>query len=132
MTRHWRRFLFISAGIFGATGVMAGAFASHGLAALVEPRLVAIFETGARYQLVHAVAILALAAIGQHPGAGRWAVWSALSFTFGILVFSGSLYLRVLADLPALGAITPVGGLGFILGWVCVMVAGWRSIDGER
>lgn len=131
MTRHWRRFLLISAGIFGATGVMAGAFASHGLSALVEPRLVAVFEIGARYQLVHAVAILALAAMAQHPEAGRWAVWSALSFTFGILVFSGSLYLRVLADLPVLGAITPVGGLGFILGWVGVMVAGWRSVDGE-
>jgi uncharacterized membrane protein YgdD (TMEM256/DUF423 family) len=131
MTRHWRRFLLISAGIFGATGVMAGAFASHGLSALVEPRLVAVFEIGARYQLVHAVAILALAAMAQHPEAGRWAVWSALSFTFGILVFSGSLYLRVLADLPVLGAITPVGGLGFILGWAGVMVAGWRSVDGE-
>jgi uncharacterized membrane protein YgdD (TMEM256/DUF423 family) len=69
--------------------------------------------------------------MAQHAEAGRWAVWSALSFIFGILVFSGSLYLRVLADLPVLGAITPVGGLGFILGWVGVMVAGWRTIDGE-
>jgi uncharacterized membrane protein YgdD (TMEM256/DUF423 family) len=132
MTMHWPRFLLITAGIFGATGVVAGAFASHGLGSLVEPRLVTIFDTGARYQLVHAVAILALTAIAHHPTAGRWAVWSALSFTFGILVFSGSLYLRVLADLPALGAITPVGGLGFILGWLGVMVAGWRAIDGER
>lgn len=132
MTMHWPRFLLIAAGVFGATGVVAGAFASHGLSSLVEPRLVAIFETGARYQLLHAVAILPLAVMAQKEATRRWAVGSGLSFIFGILVFSGSLYVRVLADSPALGAITPIGGLGFILGWVGVMVAGWRSVAIQR
>ena len=132
MTMHWPRFLLIAAGFFGATGVVAGAFASHGLGSLVEPRLVAIFATAANYQLLHAVAILALIALVQHQTAGRWAVLSALGFVFGILVFSGSLYIRVLADIPALGAITPIGGLGFILGWVGVVVTGWRSVAVQR
>ena len=132
MTMHWPRFLLIAAGVFGATGVVAGAFASHGLGSLVEPRLVAIFATAANYQLLHAVAILALIALVQHQTAGRWAVLSALGFVFGILVFSGSLYIRVLADIPALGAITPIGGLGFILGWVGVIVTGWRSVAIQR
>lgn len=132
MRIQWPRALLVSAGVFGVTGVIAGAFASHGLSALVEPRLVTIFDTAARYQLVHAVAILALALMAQQQASGGWAVLSALSFIFGILVFSGSLYLRVLTDIPALGAITPVGGLGFILGWVGVMVAGWRTLGVER
>lgn len=132
MTMHWPRFLLIAAGVFGATGVVAGAFASHGLGSLVEPRLVAIFATAANYQLLHAVAILALAVMAQKEATGPWAVWSGLGFIFGNLVFSGSLYIRVLADNPALGAITPIGGLGFILGWVGVVVTGWRSVAIQR
>jgi uncharacterized membrane protein YgdD (TMEM256/DUF423 family) len=78
------------------------------------------------------VAILALAVMAQKEATGPWAVWSGLSFIFGNLVFSGSLYIRVLADSPALGAITPIGGLGFILGWVGVVVTGWRSVVIQR
>lgn len=127
MSMFWSRTFLILAGIFGATGVIAGAYASHGLAAMVEPRLVEIFATAARYQLVHAVALLALAMVSTFKFFRTWSVVAGLAFTFGIAVFSGSLYLRVLLDIPSLGAVTPIGGLGLILGWVALIVAGWRA-----
>ena len=127
MSMFWSRTFLILAGIFGATGVIAGAYASHGLAAMVEPRLVEIFATAARYQLVHAVALLALAMVSTFKFFRTWSVVAGLAFTFGIAVFSGSLYLRVLLDISSLGAVTPIGGLGLILGWVALIIAGWRA-----
>lgn len=127
MSMFWSRTFLILAGVFGATGVIAGAYASHGLAAMVEPRLVAIFDTAARYQLIHAAGLLALAMISTFKFFRVWAVVAGLAFTFGILVFSGSLYLRVLTDSPGLGAITPIGGLGFIVGWLALVIGGWRA-----
>ncbi|HSG19408.1 MAG TPA: DUF423 domain-containing protein [Burkholderiaceae bacterium] len=116
------RVILALAGLFGATGVVAGAFSAHGLSAFAEPRLVEIFKTGAHYHLIHAVALLALAS-----RTGPWATFSALAFTAGILVFSGSLYLRVLTDIAGFGAITPWGGLAFILGWLSLILAAWRQ-----
>jgi uncharacterized membrane protein YgdD (TMEM256/DUF423 family) len=101
------------AGVLGATGVALGAFGAHGLQRVVhDPHLLAVWDTAARYHLVHAVAVLAIAA---HPRAPRWAprLW-----TLGIAIFSGSLYLMAITDLRWLGAITPLGGLALIAGWV--------------
>jgi len=127
MSMFWSRTFLILAGVFGASGVIAGAYASHGLGALVEPRLVDIFATAAQYQLVHAVALLALAVVSTFKFFRTWSVVAGLAFTFGIVVFSGSLYLRVLTDTLSLGAVTPIGGLGFIVGWCALVIAGWRA-----
>jgi uncharacterized membrane protein YgdD (TMEM256/DUF423 family) len=127
MSMFWSKTFLILAGVFGATGVIAGAYASHGLGAIVEPRLVAIFDTAARYQLIHAVGLLVLAMISTFKFFRVWSVVAGLAFTFGIVVFSGSLYLRVLTDTPSLGAITPIGGLGFIVGWIALVITGWRA-----
>ncbi|MFM1928504.1 MAG: hypothetical protein RIR28_1087 [Pseudomonadota bacterium] len=116
------RVILALAGLFGATGVVAGAFSAHGLSAFAEPRLVEIFKTGAHYHLIHAVALLVLAS-----RAGAWVNLSALAFTAGILLFSGSLYLRVLTDIAGFGAITPWGGLAFILGWLALILGAWRG-----
>ncbi len=127
MSLFWSRTFLILAALFGATGVAAGAFASHGLSALVEPRLVGIFVTAAQYQMIHAVALLGLAMLSTFKFFRTWSVVAGLLFVTGILVCSGSLYLRVLYDLPRLGAITPIGGFAFILGWLALGISSWRA-----
>ena len=110
----------------GFIGVAAGAFGAHGLKARLTPELLAVFDTGARYQMVHALALLAVAwAISRWPG--RAAVASGWCFVAGTLIFSGSLYLLALTGMRGLGAITPVGGVLFLLGWLLLALAAWRG-----
>ena len=113
--------------LLGGTGVALGAFAAHGLRARLAPDRLAIFETGARYQLVHAVALVALAALlarvdPQSPAAA-WLVRAAWCWAFGCLAFSGSLYLLAATGTRWFGAITPLGGVSFIAGWLFTFVA---------
>lgn len=112
------------AAVAGATGVLIGAFAAHGLpdflaesgmAAATIPRRLEQFETAARYHLVHAVAILAVASLRTQKPKLLRAV--GLLFAIGIVLFSGSLYLLVITDTPKLGAITPLGGATWIVAW---------------
>lgn len=106
--------------------VAAGAFGAHALKARLAPDLLTIFETGARYHMYHALGLLAIGLVAQArpspllSGAG----WAMLA---GILLFSGSLYVLALTGVRALGAITPLGGLGFLAGWALLAVAVWRS-----
>ncbi len=102
--------------VFGFLGVAAGAFGAHALADRVTPERLDVFETAVRYQLLHAVVLLVVAAVARRwPGsAANWAGWL---FVAGIVIFSGSLYLLVLLDVSMLGAITPLGGLALLAGW---------------
>jgi uncharacterized membrane protein YgdD (TMEM256/DUF423 family) len=127
MSLFWSRTFLIFAGISGAMAVAAGAYASHGLAAMVEPRLVDMFDKAAHYQLVHAVALLALAMLSTFKFFRVWSVISGVLFAAGIVLFSGSLYIRVLTDDPAWGSVTPTGGVCFILGWIALVIAGLRA-----
>lgn len=127
MSLFWSRSFLIFAGLFGATGVAASAFAAHGLGALVEPRLVEIFATAATLQMIHAVALAALSMLTTFKFFRTWSVIAGLCFIIGILVFSGSLYLRVLTDMPSMGAITPIGGAALIFGWTALVISGWRA-----
>ena len=114
--------LGVPAGILGASAVAAGAFGAHGLADLVTPERLAVWETAACYHLIHALALLVLAAFGERLGrAGRIA---AAAFVIGTLVFSGSLYTLVLTDTAWLGMVTPLGGLALIAGWLAVAAGG--------
>jgi uncharacterized membrane protein YgdD (TMEM256/DUF423 family) len=111
----------LSAGI----AVAAGAFGAHALRARLSPADLATFETGARYQMYHALALLAVAwAVQQWPGAlPRAAGWL---FVAGTVVFSGSLYALVLSGQRWLGAVTPIGGVAFLAGWACLLAAALR------
>jgi len=110
----------------GALGVSLGAFGAHGLKARVSPEMVAVWETGARYHVIHALALLATAwACDRWPGA--FANGAGWLFLAGIVVFSGSLYALALTGARALGAITPLGGLCFIAAWVCLALAAMRG-----
>ena len=103
------------AGATGALGVLLGAFGAHGLKDVVtDPHLLEVWETAARYHLLHA---LALCAVAVHPGKPRVA---GILFLVGIALFSGSLYAMTLTGVRVLGAITPLGGLSFIGGWVAL------------
>ncbi|MGH8375959.1 MAG: DUF423 domain-containing protein [Pseudomonas sp.] len=119
-----RGFLMLAA-FFGFTGVGLGAFAAHGLKNRLSAEYMAIFHTGVTYQLVHALALLGVAALStQIPG--RLATWAGASFAIGILLFSGSLYVLTLTGISKLGIVTPFGGLAFLAGWLCLGLAAWR------
>ena len=106
--------------------VAAGAFGAHALRARLSPDLLAVFETAARYQMYHALGLLAVAwMVTRWPG--PWPVRAGWLFVAGTVLFSGSLYLLALTGQRWLGAITPLGGLAFILGWAALAWAALRS-----
>jgi len=114
---------FMLIGVVAAfIGVGFGAFGAHGLRGRTSPEMLAVFETGVRYQMYHAFAILitALALSRLDAPLIRWAGWL---FTAGIVIFSGSLYALVLTGTSSLGAITPFGGIAFLAGWACLAIA---------
>ena len=114
---------FLIGSLSGGLAVALGAFGAHALRARLTPDLLATFETGVRYQMYHALALLAVAlAMTRGPAAGLLSIAGWL-FVVGTLLFSGSLYLLCLTQKRWLGAITPFGGLAFIAGWVCLALA---------
>ena len=119
-----QRPLLVLAAAFGFTGVAAGAFGAHALRDILDPA--GPFETAARYQMYHALALFGVAlAVGRSPSR-LWTVSGAL-FTVGIIVFSGSLYVLSISGIRWLGAITPLGGVAFLAGWACLAWAAIRS-----
>lgn len=103
-------------------GVAAGAFGAHALRVRLDPDLLAVFETGARYQMYHALGLLAAAwAVTRWPG--QWAVLAGWLFLAGTVLFSGSLYALALSGIRWLGAVTPLGGVAFLAGWLCLALA---------
>jgi uncharacterized membrane protein YgdD (TMEM256/DUF423 family) len=109
---------WMTGALLGGTAVLLGAFGAHGLERSVDdPALLQTWRTAAHYQLVHAVVLLACAC---HP---RKPVLAPRLITAGVLVFSGSLYALVLTGVRALGAITPIGGLLLIAGWLALAFA---------
>ena len=120
------RFFFAAGSIAGLIGVALGAFGAHALKARLTSEALATFEIGVRYQMYHALALLAVAwACTKWPGA--WTNASGWLFIAGIAVFSGSLYILVLTGARWLGAVTPIGGLALLAGWACLAVATVRG-----
>ena len=118
--------LFVMLGALSAgLGVAAGAFGAHALRARVEPRLLEVFETGARYQMYHALALVAVGLLATRWNAPLLSVGGWL-FVGGTVLFSGSLYAMTFTGIRALGAITPLGGVCFIAGWICLAVVAMR------
>lgn len=119
-----RTFLML-ASFFGFTGVALGAFAAHGLKNRLTPDYLAVFHTGVLYQLIHALAIFGVALLAMQIQ-GRLVTYAGISFTLGIILFSGSLYLMTLTGATKLGIITPFGGLFFLIGWAILGWTAWR------
>ena len=119
--------LFIAA-VYGFLAVALGAFGAHGLKDRLSPDMMAVYQTAVQYHFYHTLALL-LVALLMHSGLQSSALKvSAWLFTAGILVFSGSLYALALSDIRVLGAITPIGGLMFLGGWLCLALAAWKMM----
>jgi len=104
--------------ILGAAAVAIGAFGAHGLQARVAPEQLAVFEIGVRYHFYHALALVLLGLFAVVRPAASGLALAAWLFVAGIALFSGSLYVLVLTGTRWLGAVTPLGGLAFIAGWL--------------
>jgi uncharacterized membrane protein YgdD (TMEM256/DUF423 family) len=111
-----RTFLLIGA-LAGFLGVGLGAFGAHALRSRLTAEMLAVFETGVRYQMYHVFALLITAAAIGRIGDARLLLIAGWFFVAGIVLFSGSLYAFALTGVTALGAITPIGGLAFLIGW---------------
>ena len=116
-----RTFLLIGS-VLGFLGVAFGAFGAHALKSRLSTEMLAVFETGVRYQMYHVFAVLIVAATIGQMGSARMLVLAGWSFVAGIALFSGSLYALALTNTGILGAITPFGGLLFLLGWALLAI----------
>ncbi len=116
-----RTFLLIGA-LAAFLGVALGAFGAHGLRGRLGPDMLAVFETGVRYQMYHALAII-LTSILLARMDGWLVRTAAWCFVAGIVLFSGSLYALALGGITILGAVTPLGGVAFLAGWACLALA---------
>jgi len=117
------------AAILGGLSVAAGAFASHALRSKISDRSLEIFETGARYQMYHALALLLVALLlSRTESPSPTLVATGWLFIIGIAIFSGSLYALSLTGVKSLGAIAPIGGAAFIAGWGALAFAAWSLI----
>ena len=120
------RLFFILGSVMALLAVALGAFGAHGLKMRLSPDMLATFEVGVRYHMYHALALLAVS-----WGCARWpdsdAPYAGWAFLFGILIFSGTLYLLTLTGARWLGAITPIGGVAFLVGWVILIWSALRA-----
>ncbi len=113
--------------LLGMTGVAFGAFGAHGLAAILAANgRTATFETASKYHLIHAVAIVAVAALGGQIDP-RWAQWAAGLLAAGTVIFSGALYVLAIFDVRVMGAVAPIGGVLMVAGWGVLAYAAWSA-----
>lgn len=124
MTPHlaFRRFVLLGS-IFAGLGVAAGAFGAHMLKSVLDPPMLAVYDTATRYQMYHALGIMLAGLAARVCDDGRFALAGWL-FAAGIVLFCGSLYAVALLGIRGLGAVTPLGGVAFMIGWG---VLGWRA-----
>ncbi|MBL4702316.1 MAG: DUF423 domain-containing protein [Phycisphaeraceae bacterium] len=118
------RKLLILAALFGMLGVILGAFGAHGLKNSISESMMANYQTGVQYHLIHTLALLgtALASARLRKNTLVLAGWF---FAGGIVIFSGSLYLMAITDMRWLGAVTPIGGVCLIIGWLLLLIGAW-------
>jgi len=106
------------------TAVLLGAFAAHGLKARITPDLLAVFEVGVRYQFYHGLALVACSFGPSALVQSNWMRMANWAWFAGVIIFSGSLYLLAVTGIRWLGAITPIGGVAFLIGWASALMAG--------
>lgn len=107
--------------VYGLIGVAAGAFGAHALRGRLSEDMLAVYRTAVEYQFWHALALLAVGLLARQA-AGAWLTASGVAFALGVLLFSGSLYALALTGVRGLGAVTPIGGVALLAGWMCLIV----------
>ncbi len=124
------RWVLVAGAGFAMLAVIIGAFAAHGLKQVLDAYSLGLLKTAARYQMYHALALLMVAVFSTIPQfPTRWLKLAAIAFILGIILFSGSLYLLALSGIKWLGAVTPLGGVAFILGWLALIAAALKYPD---
>lgn len=118
-----RTYLIIGS-ILGMIGVGIGAFGAHLLEPIIGPQLLQTFKTGVEYHFVHTLAILIVAVLAGVIRESSLLRWAGRLFTIGVIIFSGSLYVLSITGIKVLGAITPIGGVCFIAGWIMLGLVG--------
>lgn len=129
-TNRFAQFLLVAAALAGALGVAAGAFGAHALRGALETRMFEVYETAARYQLLHALAlglVGVLLLFGGDRLHARWLRASGVLFIVGLVIFCGTLYVLSLSGVRWLGAITPLGGVAFIAAWLACAIGVWPA-----
>lgn len=119
--------ILMTASILLALAVAIGAFGAHGLKAHLSSEMMQIYKTGVEYHFYHALGLL-LVGVLSISMPSNYLNWSAIFLTAGIVLFSGSLYVMAVSGIKWLGAITPLGGICFIAGWVFLFIAVWKKI----
>lgn len=118
-------------GFFGAVhallAVALGAFGAHALKERLDTDMLAVFETGVRYHMYHAIGLVLIALLADRIGAKPGLQWAGRLMHIGIFLFSGSLYVLSMSGIKVLGAITPLGGVAFITAWALVAYSLWRA-----
>lgn len=122
------KLLLILTALSGFFSVALGAFGAHGLKTHVSEAMLSVYQTGVQYQMFHTLALLAVVSIIFQGVDSLWLKIASYSWLLGILLFSGSLYLLALTGIKWLGAITPLGGLLFLVGWLSLALATWKEL----
>ncbi|MBO1005315.1 DUF423 domain-containing protein [Pseudogracilibacillus auburnensis] len=121
--------VFIIIGAINAmVAVACGAFGAHALEARLEPKYLDVWKTGVTYQMFHALGIIAIGILSGNVPASSLLSWSGWLMTAGIIIFSGSLYILSTSGIKILGAITPIGGVAFIVGWFLLILFAIRQL----
>ena len=115
-----KKVLFVGA-VFMALSVLMGAFGAHALKTRLSPEMLAVYKTAVEYQFYHSLGLLLIGLIGFRIES-KWLNWSGILLIGGIILFSGSLYILSISGIKVLGAITPIGGLAFVAGWICLSI----------
>lgn len=122
------RFYLVLAGCLAMFAVIFGAFAAHGLKGQLSSAMLSVFQTGVQYQMYHSLAII-MSVLLYRQYSHLLFLWSARFMLAGVMLFSGSLYLLALTGIKWFGPVTPVGGVCFIVGWLLLIIAAYKSVS---
>ncbi|MEW6060504.1 MAG: DUF423 domain-containing protein [Bacteroidota bacterium] len=115
--------IFLStAAVLGFTGVALGAFGAHGLTSVLSPEALSVFDTAVRYHMYHALSLFVVGIL-LHFNNQRFLLFAGWSFIVGVILFSGSLYVMTIGNIRGVGVITPLGGIGFLAGWLFLLLS---------
>ncbi|MGG4493537.1 DUF423 domain-containing protein [Brevibacillus reuszeri] len=123
------KLFFMIGSISGFLSVALGAFGAHALKEKLDEYSIGIFHTGVTYQTTHALALVLVALLLKWYPESSGLVWAGWCFVAGTLIFSGSLYTLAMTGIKVLGAITPIGGLLFLIGWALLAIHAWKSVS---
>lgn len=124
----WQNFFLLLGALAMALGVAIGAFGAHGLDGKISERMMSNYQTGVHYHMVHGLGLIAAGLFALKLGSSGLVNGAGWAFLAGIVLFSGSLYVMALTGITKLGAITPIGGVAFIVGWVLLGLAAMRHL----